>query len=209
MTLLLVRCPFSRRAIYRLTVGTPRTTLERTVNPTNPQPQHVHSLRPKKRSAIPKVLGILAIVFSAFGLLFSIVQTFGTYGDIDDAYLDPSELGSFATWIPTYMVFAVILFGVHLTAGILSTRYSPRAIKWMNGYANFAILLALANISITTATYPDALKVTDGHMGRIVLDIFALPWPIIVLSMMNLRSVRLACSDAFNQKIPKAKIAQP
>jgi hypothetical protein len=178
-----------------------------TVHPSNPQAQQFHSLRPKKRSAIPKVLGILAIVFSVFGLLFAVVQTFGTYSDIEEVFLDSSELGTFATWIPAYLVFAVIVFGLHLTAGIFSIRYSSRAIKWMNAYAVFAILLALANIAITATTYPEALKISDGHAGRIVLDVFALPWPIIVLSLMNLRSVHLACSDAYKQKIPAAKIA--
>ena len=143
-------------------------------------------------------------MFSVIGLFFSLVQTFGTYGDIEGAYLDASELGTFASWIPAYMVFAVITFAIHLTAGILSIRYSPRCIKWMNAYGIFAILLAIANISITAATYPEALKITEGHVGRIALDALALPWPIVVLSLMNLRSVHLACND---QGIPTARVA--
>jgi hypothetical protein len=177
------------------------------VQPSSPGPRQIHSLRPKTRSAIPRVLGILAIIFSVIGLLFSLVQTFGTYSDIEEMMMDVSELGSFGNWLPAYMAFALLIFGLHLTAGILSVRYSPRCIKWMNGYAIAALLLAVANISLTAATYPEALKLTDGHKGRIFLDVFALPWPIIVLSLMNLQKTQQACSETFNQKIPKAKIA--
>ena len=174
--------------------------------PQIPNP-YVHSLRPKKRSGVPKVLGILAIVFSVFGLLFAAVQTFGTYSDIEGLWLESVDLGTFGSWIPTYMAFAVLVFGLHLTAGILSVRYSPRCIKWMNGYAVAALLLAVANITITALTYPEVLESSDGNKGRIALDVLAIPWPIVVLSLMNLRRTQDATSDTLNQKIPAAKIA--
>lgn len=177
------------------------------MQPSSPGLRHIHSLRPKTRSAIPRVLGILAIIFSTIGLLFSLVQTVGTHSDISALRLEASELGSFGDWITAYLVFAILVFALHLTAGVLSVRYSPRSIKWMNGYAISALLLAVANISITAATYPELLKITDGHMGRIFLDVCALPWPIVVLSLMNLQRTQEACSEVFNQQIPKAKIA--
>ena len=77
-----------------------------------------------------------------------------------------------------------------------------RTIKFMTGYAVSALLLALANITITATTYPDFL-VTQGRMGRIVLEAVALPWPIIVIALINLESCKRACAG--QQPIPKAK----
>jgi hypothetical protein len=172
------------------------------MDPSMPAPL-LKPINPATRSTSPKVVGILAIVFSVVGLFYSVMES-RAYRNIYKLGLEDSDLGNFGTWIPIYMAIAVLVFGLHLTGGIFSVRYSPRCIKWMNVYAVAALLLAAANITVTALTYPEVLKFTDGHTGRIVKDVVALSWPIVVLFLMNQRRTRLATSDIAKQKIPAA-----
>lgn len=149
------------------------------------------------RSSIPKVVGILAIIFSVIGLLGALVQTFGIYGQLDEKHIPSSALGSFATWNIINMVLAAGVFGIHLAAGILSVRYSPRAPKFITIYGIFALALLVANIALTAALFPDLVSLTldNPEYARYGLEVLALPWPIVALALMNTRRARQACAD--------------
>jgi hypothetical protein len=161
------------------------------------RPQHLGA-DPSVRSSIPKVIGILAIVFSGLGLIGTLAVTFGMDDDLRKHGLTRELLGGFGTWMQIYMVLGAALFGVHLAAGILSVKYSPAAPSWMTFYGVAALALLIADIAISEATFPSGLGreevYEDFVYPRIGLAVLALAWPIIVLSMMNQRSARMACA---------------
>lgn len=162
------------------------------------RPQHLGA-DPSVRSSIPKVIGILAIVFSSLGLIGTLAVTFGMEDDLRKYDLTRELLGGFGTWMSIYLVLGLALFGVHLAAGILSVKYSPAAPSWMTFYGVAALALLVADVAIAEATFPSGRY---GHEAvyeafvypRIGLAVLALPWPIVVLSLMNQRSARMACA---------------
>ena len=152
------------------------------------------------RSSIPKVIGILAIVFASLGLLGSLAMTFGFDEEMQKYAVTREQLGGFGTWMLVYLIIGVALFGAHLTAGIASVRYAASAPSWMTFYAIAAIALVVADVAVPIATFPSGsgflhkAMYEDFVYPRIGLAILALPWPIIALVMMNQRSARLACA---------------
>lgn len=151
------------------------------------------------RSAIPKVIGILAIIFCVFGLLGALAMWVGPEDDMRRLDVTKESLGGFGTWMSVSFVFSLALFAVHLTAGIQAVRYAPSAPRWMLIYGVVAIVLVVADIFVSLAAFPDGA----GHerrmlreelvMPRIGLAVFALPWPIIALILMNVRPARVSC----------------
>lgn len=155
------------------------------------------------RSSIPKVIGVLAIVFAclgAFGALGALGMAISAEDEMRKFGLAAEELGAFGTWIYAYVLLSVALFAVHLAAGIQSVRYAASAPRWMTIYGVLAIALVVTDLIVSFAAIPRG----DGHgrealyqnlfMPRLSLAILGMPWPIIALVMMNLRSARLACS---------------
>jgi hypothetical protein len=155
---------------------------------------------PSARSGIPKVIGILAIVFASLGLIGSLAVTFGLEDDMRRYDLSRELLGGFGTWMLIYMVLGTALFGVHLAAGILSVKYSPAAPSWMTFYGIAAIALVIADVAIAITTFPSGHGLLHSTVyeafvyPRLGLAVLALPWPIIALVMMNQRSARMACA---------------
>ena len=153
------------------------------------------------RSAIPKVIGILAIVFASFGVLGTLGLTFGMEDELSRYRITRDALGSFGTWMIVSGVFGFALFGVHLTMGIQAVRYAPSAPRWATIYGVLAIALVLADIIVSMATFPDGhgyrhrQAYEDLVYPRIGLAIFALPWPIIALILMNVRGARRSCVE--------------
>jgi hypothetical protein len=163
------------------------------------RPQHLGA-QPSVRSSIPKVIGILAIVFSSLGLLGSLAVTFGMEDDMRKYDVTRELLGGFGTWMMIYMVLGLALFGVHLAAGILSVKYSSGAPSWMTFYGIAALALVVADVAVSIATFPKG----HGYGHKVVYEAFvyprlglavlAVPWPIIALVMMNQRSARMSCA---------------
>jgi hypothetical protein len=154
-----------------------------------------------RRSSIPRVIGILAIVFSSLGLLGSFATLVGPADDMLKFSISKETLGTFGTWMNVYVVLAVALFGVHLTAGIQSVRYARSAPLWMTIYAILAIVLIVVDMTISYSTFPKGefgflqkAIFEDLVYPRLGLAVLALPWPIVVLSLMNQRTARLACA---------------
>jgi len=154
---------------------------------------------PPQRSGTPRVIGILAIIFSCLGLLMSIIMTAGPMSDLDRWGIEASSLGMAGTWLYISLFAALGVFVLHLIGGIAAVRYRPSAPRLITIYGVAAIILAIGDLFIPM------LGMT-GHMGGRVFDslvfprmgyaIIALPWPIVALVMMNLRGAREACRGA-------------
>jgi hypothetical protein len=150
-----------------------------------------------RRSSIPRVIGILAIVFASLGLLGALGISFGVDEDLARHGTTRENLGTFGSWMLAYAPLAGLVFAVHLTAGIQSVRYAASAPRWMTIYGALAIALVLTDLAVSVATFPHLMSqefqedLLDPRLG---LAVHSLPWPIIALVMMNQRSARLACA---------------
>jgi hypothetical protein len=154
----------------------------------------------RRRSAIPKVAGILAIVFASLGLLGTLSTVIGVDDDMLAHGATRASLGAFGTWMFAYVALAAVVFAVHLTAGIQSVRYAASAPRWMTVYGALAIALVVADFIISMTTFPEGSGFLHQKLyedlvyPRLGLSILALPWPIIALVLMNQQSARLACA---------------
>jgi hypothetical protein len=154
----------------------------------------------RRRSVIPKVAGILAIVFASLGLLGSLSTVLGVDDDMLVHGVTREGLGAFGTWMLAYLALAAAVFAVHLTAGIQSVRYAASAPRWMTLYGALAIALIVTDFIVSMTTFPDGRGFLHQKMyedlvePRFGLAVLALPWPIIALVLMNQHSARLACA---------------
>jgi hypothetical protein len=150
------------------------------------------------RSAIPRVVGILMIVFCGFGLFGSAIWT---YGPIYDIHLwdGGHAWRAVEIWLYVWCILGLAVFGVHLAGGIIAVMYRPSAPRWVSIYAISAIVLGVADVVIVTVLAPNTgnhhrdLWFSVGTM-HIVHTLMALPWPVIALALINKRSSKAACA---------------
>jgi hypothetical protein len=143
------------------------------------------------------VLGILAIVFSTFGLLGTAVITFGYEKQMAEHHVTWSSMGSYTTWVIVYAISSVVVFALHLTSGILGVRYSRRAPNMMTLYAILSLAFAIADITLAVvlSPFPTSSAAFDDIIGgRFGLEMLAIPWPIVLLVLANLRRTRESCT---------------
>ena len=150
------------------------------------------------RSAIPKVVGILAIIFSVLGIGGSLLWSLGPMSDIRSwGYAD--DLSQLVLWMYVWLAISFVLFGVHLVGGILALQYKAGGLQMLGIYASSAIVLVVVDIILEFALAPHLEGRHAGDMRfsvtvmRLVFDGLALPWPIIVLSLIKSRRAKQAC----------------
>ena len=163
-------------------------TLQRNVEPARPARV--------ERSSIPKVVGILAIVFASLGLLVALVMPWGITDELPKLALTTDVLGTFWTWTKIWTALSIGLFGLHLAGGILAACYARRAPLLLTLYGALALALAIADVVLSVTTFPSGLstEVFDNTAGpRIALAVVSVPWPIVVLALINQRSARQSC----------------
>jgi Na+/proline symporter len=159
---------------------------------------------PVSRSATPRVVGILAIVFASIGVLFALVVHFGPMSDLDRWGVSKQASG-LMSWMWGSLALSIGLFALHMIAGVCALIYRPSAPRLITAYALFAILLGVADIVLSMALIPDNLQLADyisrsqvkeSMLVRAVFAGIALPWPIVALALMNTRSAKVACGHA-------------
>jgi hypothetical protein len=153
--------------------------------------------RAPRRSGIPRVIGILALVFCGIGLLVNCAMYAGMRGDARTFGVF-EELGFYGTWITISFVFGFLVFALHLVAGIAATAYKRSAPALITAYAVLAIASVVGDMLVVTFAFPDALQPYQADLGqsRLGLAVIALPWPIVALVLMNLRGAKRACGVA-------------
>jgi hypothetical protein len=157
---------------------------------------------PPPRSAIPRVIGILATIFSVFGGLFMAVWTFGPLSDLSKHHL-LEQMSNLVSWFYACAALSVVVFGLHLSGGIMAIVYKFTGLRLLTLYAVLAILLVIADVILVLVLMPDHI---EGRAGltldirfsvttmRIVFDALALPWPVVVLALANNPRARAACT---------------
>jgi len=148
-----------------------------------------------QRSAIPRVVGILALVFAPIGIFFSLVFVAGPVGE----HAAPaSEWLPLISWLWVTFVASIVLFGLHLTGGILAVMYKRAAPLVMSLYGILGIALALGRIAVPLALMPKNAghsSMTDDFVFmQIGYGMLAVIWPISALALLNTRGSKTACA---------------
>jgi hypothetical protein len=150
------------------------------------------------RSAIPKIVGILGIIFACVGAMTSAVWTWGSLDDLTrwdyEHAWDHVEI-----WLRVWGFASFGLFGLHLAASLFALGYRPIAPRLVMLYSILALALIVADIVLELALAPGASShyrairesATTMH---VVYSGLATPWPIIALILMSRKSAKAACT---------------
>jgi hypothetical protein len=152
-----------------------------------------HLVMEQQRSAIPKVVGILMIIFASLGLLH-------TLATVVQAQLAKELIGS-NSYTRVMLVFGLLDFAIgilHLVAGLRALGYKDSAPRLAMLYGTLKIITSLGMMIIMYAWIrgPGDMGAGEGAivgMVFVVTAIFYMAWPIVVLALMSRPSARAAC----------------
>jgi hypothetical protein len=167
--------------------------------------------QPPQRSAIPRVVGILAIIFACMGIFWSAVFVMGPLDDMEQIGLD-DEATSLVTWMKVWLGISGLVFVLHLIGGIMAVTYKKVGLTLLNVYAIVAILLAAADVALMFALLPSSGEAwllnryfkEEVVYPRIVYEVLAIIWPIITLALVNTRKAKEACNPPSAQQAAAA-----
>ena len=150
------------------------------------------------RSGIPKVVGILMIIFASLGLLFGLI---GLAGNSGTGAMD--GVAAWKTFRNMSLIFGIIGLGIsvlHLVAGIQSIRYKANAPKLAVAYGALNIVSQITFAVLFYAWLKPALDKVPGASeligGMLVISlIIGVTWPIIVLALMTRPGAKAACTN--------------
>lgn len=150
------------------------------------------------RSSIPKVVGILMIIFGSLGLIGGLIGLAG-----NSASGDLKDLPEWKTYMTMSMVFGVIGLGIsalHVFGGIRAVGYKSNAPKLAMLYGLLNIVTQIAWGAIVFAWLKPAIAKAAGDAGAAIIGIgvmfgviISIAWPIIVLSLMSRPAAKAAC----------------
>lgn len=167
--------------------------------PGYPPYPYMQPMRPQ-RSGVPRVMGILAIIFACVGLAGSAIWTFGPLSDLDK-HSGASELEAVTAWLWIWMGLSAVVFVVHLIGGILSVQYKRAGLKIMTVYGIVALALAIVDCVLVVVLMPEKYRSNGGADDlwfsvatmHIFFEVMALPWPITALALANGARAKEAC----------------
>lgn len=149
-----------------------------------------------KRSVIPRVVGILGMVFAPIGFGLALLFTLGPMSSVHRWGIEQRIAGT-VSWLYISLAISLVLFAVHLAGAIASCLYRPIGPRLLVGYATGALALIGIDLVMMWGFMP---RITDHDIkseiaiARSIFDGLALLWPILVLSLMTSRSARAACA---------------
>jgi hypothetical protein len=157
---------------------------------------------PPKRSAIPRVIGILMIVFAGLGLLVSLValsqesiNTAGMHGDMRD------KLDTLKSYESIDELLGLLFSVFHLIAGIQLVRYHKSGPKLAIAYAVGKIIYTVVGFVLVFAWLMPALEGAPAAVRSafgfafIFMGIFQLAWPVIVWALVSRPQAKAACTE--------------
>ncbi|MEO8703948.1 MAG: hypothetical protein ABI867_28115 [Kofleriaceae bacterium] len=143
----------------------------------------------RRPSAVPRAIGVLAMVFSCIGLGMAILFTWGPLHDL--RHHEPSSLN---TWLYVFALVSFVLFAVHLTGGILAAMNRTLGLRLLTGYAVGALVLLAIDLVFVLAIAPSGHRVWSSlTMPHVFYSALVLPWPVLVLIFANLKRSRETC----------------
>lgn len=172
--------------------------------PGYPNPQYGYA-RPPQRSAIPKVIGILMIIFGSFGILSGLINMAGGFGN--DAIL--RGLPEYQTLKSLNLVLGLVSLGqgvFQLYAGIRCVGYKANAPTLAKAYAILGMVIVVVNIVITMVIISPMMERAFAGLGgsmkgmgsaiggfTMILSLLGFAWPIVILALMSKQTAKDAC----------------
>lgn len=165
-----------------------------------PPPTDYYAQQQPRRSAIPKVIGILMIVFASLGLVASLIGL-----AMDSNWDDPNikrafgdQVSSMKTYESIDQISGLLIGILHLYGGIMCVMYKRSAPALAISYAAVRILHVVVTLVLLFAWLSPLLdKVPEmrGPMmvGMIFGGILGIAWPIVIWALMSRPSARAAC----------------
>jgi len=140
---------------------------------------------------MPRVLGILMIVFGslgAVGMVYNIATSFRFH---DDGYLAPDDIKRLVTYTKISSFANLAIAGLDVFGGIALVKYKRNAV-------NLAQLYGLANILVTGASLVlcfTLLAPLGAMLGAGLLEgaVVTVAWSVVVLVLSNRPAVKAAC----------------
>jgi hypothetical protein len=160
-------------------------------------PMNAATAEPRPRSAIPKVVGILMIIFASLGIIVGLYHV-ATAGVAAEA-LDEPRLGRFIRWSKVLALVGLSISVLHLVGGIRAVTYRANAPRLAITYAivnmAFIVLNAIITYAMLLAIAGGRSEVPSSVMGVGVVmgSIISMAWPIVVLSLMTRPRAKEAC----------------
>ena len=164
---------------------------------------------PTKRSAIPKVIGILMLIFGGLAVLSGLIglvsgpgdefNQFGRLGDGDIA----TAFGRYKTLNMVSNLTSLIIGAIELYAGGRALMYRSNAPGWVLAYAWLNIGMTIIVLAMTYAWMMPMLEKhlpgAAGMMGVAVIlgGIISIAWPIVAMALMTRPSAKAVCSNDF------------
>lgn len=156
---------------------------------------------PPPRSAIPRVIGILMIIFGALGTLAGLVSLLR-----NESYHDVSQLGArFKALKHLYTLDNISSF-VGILLGLYELFAGGRAVQYRSSAPRMATVFAIVNIATTVlflvliyAWLMPALRGLPGAtalagFGATFWGIISVAWSVVVLALMTRPAAKAACA---------------
>jgi len=153
------------------------------------------------RSSIPKVVGILMIIFASLGLLFGLLGLAGNSASTE-GLKDVPEFKTYLTMNMVYGLVGLAISVIHLLAGVSAVRYKANAPGLAKLYGVTNIVVSVGWGVVVFAWLKPALEKAAGGIGAAALGvgvifgiILAVAWPVIVLALMSRPAAKAACTN--------------
>jgi hypothetical protein len=156
------------------------------------------------RSAIPKVIGILMIIFGSLGILAGLI---GLASGPDKTFAHIEEWRKFesVTQMLGLIGFPITILG--FVTGILAVKYKAIAPKLAAVYGGIGIIHTLVNGIVVYTYMKKAMDAVVGdfggrmdsavqmgmNVGMVFGMIVGLAWPIVILVLMTRPNAKAAC----------------
>ena len=161
-----------------------------------------------KRSAIPKVIGILMLVFGGLAVLSGLVGLvtgpsgggFAGMGRHSGEFAE--AFGRFKTLNSVSNLISLVIGGIELYAGGRALMYRANAPTWVMVYGWLNIGTTIIVIVMTYAWMMPLMKGIPGGaalvgFGVIVGGVVSIAWPIVAMALMSRPQAKAACSSDF------------
>jgi hypothetical protein len=148
------------------------------------------------RSSIPRVVGILAVIFAVIGAASSALFTWGPLDDFK-WHRDAPGVSFMVKFLYLWGGLSAVLFILHLVGGILAITYRAIGLRLLIAYAVGALVLVVLDLVVIWFAAPSGAhhRIEDSlQIPHTLYSAIAAVWPIIVLALVSSRRARAACT---------------
>ena len=163
-----------------------------------PPPDYGQPYQQPRRSAIPKVVGILMIVFASLGLLVSLIAL-AMSGQFDKMDVGDVGIGKLKTYHMIEQCSYLLIGILHMVAGIMCVMHKRAAPMLAVVYAVLKILVVVVIWALVFTWLAPVLDKAPKEMKAqftmqmIVGGVINISWPIVAWVLMSRPSARAAC----------------